>query len=36
MEYLSHAEKYAEELRKSCLLMQKLGDSPIGQVETLR
>ncbi len=36
MEYLSHAEKYAEELRKSCLLMQKLGDSPAGQVQTLR
>lgn len=36
MEYLSHADKYAEELRKSCLLMHKLADSPAGQVQTLR
>ncbi|EFX90118.1 hypothetical protein DAPPUDRAFT_300149 [Daphnia pulex] len=36
MEYLSHADKYAEELRKACLLMHKLADSPAGQVPTLR
>lgn len=36
MEYLSHADKYAEDLRKSCLLMHKLADSPAGQVQTLR
>nr|CAH0099019.1 unnamed protein product [Daphnia galeata] len=36
MEYLSHADKYAEELRKACLLMHKLENSPAGQVPTLR
>lgn len=36
VEYLSHAERYETELRKACLLLQKVGDSPAGQVQTLR
>jgi len=36
VEYLSHADRYAAELRKACLMAQKIGDSPAGQVETLR
>lgn len=36
VEYLSHADRYAAELRKACLLLHKLGDSPAGQVPTLR
>lgn len=36
IEYLSHAEKYAAELHKACLLAQKVNGSPTGQVETLR
>lgn len=28
MEYLSHADKYANDLKKACLLIQKLRDPP--------
>ena len=36
VEYLSHSDRYASELRKACLLIGKLNDSPAGQVQTLR
>jgi len=36
IEFLSHAERYGQELRKACLLVQKIADSPSGQVDTLR
>ena len=37
VQYLSHSDRYASELRKSCILMGKLNDSPAGgQVQTLR
>lgn len=36
VEYLSHADRYAAELKKACLLFSNLEDLPGSQVESLK